>query len=323
MSAAVTSSRGTLGGPPSTPTLPFDVGTLVSVQSRTWPGINKPGGVGRVVAADPNGNTINVKYVLGGVEKCIDVEFVEEHQFVGDDNEAKNGAVSGGGRARRKRQEPAVSVKDQKPQSAKKARVLKDASSNANKKKDDQEKSKVVKKRKVQKETEVKNEKVVKKKKANVGKKANKANSTTTQAKRNYNEKSIASSQHSTIKTAKKKVPSQISMNTVVPSSTKSKELASKLKSATTTATSDKTNRWKIRSPANVLKHVYNDIKNQATSFVGEMVGKKSSAAPSSPDSTVSLEIQLDNRLVERFFSFILSLIFITKLRYVILGKFI
>jgi hypothetical protein len=47
----------------------------VEVESRTWPGINKPGGHGRVVKVNDDG-TVNVKYVLGGSEKGIDVKYV-------------------------------------------------------------------------------------------------------------------------------------------------------------------------------------------------------------------------------------------------------
>ena len=61
-------------------------GSLVVVQSRTWPGINKLGGVGRVIkvhntAAGNNetNNAINkydVAYVLGGRESNVDASFV-------------------------------------------------------------------------------------------------------------------------------------------------------------------------------------------------------------------------------------------------------
>ena len=52
----------------------FDVNDLVVVEPRTWPGINKPGGVGRVVAVDAKRKTCDVKYVLGGTEKDVAVE---------------------------------------------------------------------------------------------------------------------------------------------------------------------------------------------------------------------------------------------------------
>ena len=49
----------------------FAVGDLVDVQSRTWPGINKPGGAGRVLKIDTDNGMLDVKYTLGGSEKAI------------------------------------------------------------------------------------------------------------------------------------------------------------------------------------------------------------------------------------------------------------
>lgn len=57
-------------------------GTIVFVQARTWPGINKPGGVARVTkvhaAVDNGGNSIkyDVKYILGGKEPRVDESFI-------------------------------------------------------------------------------------------------------------------------------------------------------------------------------------------------------------------------------------------------------
>lgn len=42
--------------------------------SRTWPGINKPGGIGRITNVWPWG--VDVKYVLGGLEKGVGFEWV-------------------------------------------------------------------------------------------------------------------------------------------------------------------------------------------------------------------------------------------------------
>ncbi len=60
------------------------VGSIVFVQARTWPGINKPGGVARVTKVNPssvNGNStkFDVAYVLGGKEKGVDESFVSFH----------------------------------------------------------------------------------------------------------------------------------------------------------------------------------------------------------------------------------------------------
>lgn len=53
----------------------FHVGDMVVIQSRTWPGINKPGGVGKVV--NVNKNTMDVKYTLGGSEKNIEIVYAK------------------------------------------------------------------------------------------------------------------------------------------------------------------------------------------------------------------------------------------------------
>lgn len=62
----------------------FSEGDLVEVQSRTWPGINKPGGSGRIVRVhqetDESGQQVavyDVRYVLGGLERRIEREYVE------------------------------------------------------------------------------------------------------------------------------------------------------------------------------------------------------------------------------------------------------
>ena len=58
----------------------FFVGDVVEVQARTWPGINKPGGVGKVVKYNSDG-TYDVNYVLGGSEKKVDPRFIKEDAF--------------------------------------------------------------------------------------------------------------------------------------------------------------------------------------------------------------------------------------------------
>lgn len=47
------------------------VGSIVRVQSRTWPGINKPGGVARVTNVYADSHAYDVAYVLGGIEKRV------------------------------------------------------------------------------------------------------------------------------------------------------------------------------------------------------------------------------------------------------------
>lgn len=50
----------------------FNVGDMVVIESRTWPGINKPGGVAKVIKVDKEDETVDVKYTLGGSEKKVE-----------------------------------------------------------------------------------------------------------------------------------------------------------------------------------------------------------------------------------------------------------
>jgi hypothetical protein len=54
----------------------FAVGETVDVVPRTWVGINKPGGIGRVVKTNDDG-TYNVKYVLGGLDKKVPPHWIK------------------------------------------------------------------------------------------------------------------------------------------------------------------------------------------------------------------------------------------------------
>ena len=78
--------------PDTSPSL-FFPGRIVSVQSRTWPGINKPGGVGRITqiyqrSQDSEVTHVDVKYhINGGREKKVDVCYVQlapDYENVGD-----------------------------------------------------------------------------------------------------------------------------------------------------------------------------------------------------------------------------------------------
>ena len=51
------------------------VGDTVIVDSRTWPGVNKPGGAGRVTSFNID-STFNIKYMLGGSERKVDADYV-------------------------------------------------------------------------------------------------------------------------------------------------------------------------------------------------------------------------------------------------------
>lgn len=52
----------------------WHVGDIVNVQARTWPGVNKPGGVARI--ANVEDGAYDVTYVLGGRESNVDSVFI-------------------------------------------------------------------------------------------------------------------------------------------------------------------------------------------------------------------------------------------------------
>ncbi|KAJ0402218.1 hypothetical protein ATCC90586_000940 [Pythium insidiosum] len=64
----------------------FKVGDIVHVAARTWPGINKLGGAGKIASVieenhEEDGETVylyNVKYMLGGFEKRIEEEYIQD-----------------------------------------------------------------------------------------------------------------------------------------------------------------------------------------------------------------------------------------------------
>jgi hypothetical protein len=67
-------------------------GKLVNVISRTWPGINKPGGIGKITKVYHDEATqlvegVDVKYIVhGGTDKGIPIEFIEAHEDDGNRN---------------------------------------------------------------------------------------------------------------------------------------------------------------------------------------------------------------------------------------------
>ncbi|KAL3936692.1 MAG: hypothetical protein SGARI_002446, partial [Bacillariaceae sp.] len=65
----------------STSSNTFPVGTIVTVERRTWAGINKPGGVGRITKVNEDG-TFNVAYVLGGKEANVDETFITKEDEI-------------------------------------------------------------------------------------------------------------------------------------------------------------------------------------------------------------------------------------------------
>jgi len=59
--------------------LSYKVGDKVIIDPRTWPGINKLGGVGKITFINAQANSINVRYVLGGTEKDVSFSFVRKY----------------------------------------------------------------------------------------------------------------------------------------------------------------------------------------------------------------------------------------------------
>ena len=57
------------------------VGAIVQVASRTWPGINKPGGMARITRINREQETCNVSYVLGGSEKGVSYKYITDPKF--------------------------------------------------------------------------------------------------------------------------------------------------------------------------------------------------------------------------------------------------
>ena len=65
------------------PTCPYMPGDIVLVEHRTWPGTNKPGGVGRLLRVDETTATATVSYVIGRkrTEDLVPFEFMEEYKL--------------------------------------------------------------------------------------------------------------------------------------------------------------------------------------------------------------------------------------------------
>lgn len=70
--------------PPSVDPADITLNQQVHIESRTWAGINKPGGHAKItkIHYDEAGtvpNMVDVKYVLGGTEKDIELTYVKKH----------------------------------------------------------------------------------------------------------------------------------------------------------------------------------------------------------------------------------------------------
>jgi hypothetical protein len=68
----------------------ISIGDTVMVDSRTWPGVNKPGGAGRVTSINMN-STFNIKYMLGGSERGVEPDYVHLRNLTANAGERKRG----------------------------------------------------------------------------------------------------------------------------------------------------------------------------------------------------------------------------------------
>lgn len=86
----------------------FAEGTIVQVQARTWPGINKPGGIGRITQlhiSDDKVTDVDVHYiVVGGRERRVPIQYVKlapEYVSSPSDVAASFSGAAPGGRSQR------------------------------------------------------------------------------------------------------------------------------------------------------------------------------------------------------------------------------
>ncbi|KAF4324326.1 hypothetical protein BBO99_00001912 [Phytophthora kernoviae] len=106
------------------------VGTTVTVAKRTWSGINKLGGVGRIQKVNdkalPDGKkrfTYNVRFVLGGSEKNVERKYISVVDLDAEEAEKteENSVISVGGRAKAG---PDLETKDDTEQSTLNVRLV-------------------------------------------------------------------------------------------------------------------------------------------------------------------------------------------------------
>ena len=115
----------------------FSLNEQVNVESRTWPGINKPGGVGKIVKIHSEGTTtvaVDVKYILGGTEKDVELQYVKKHEELDRGGRSRSrrtvmnlgegGEEEGGGTTKPKRVAAVpASAKKTKPKGTSKAKA--------------------------------------------------------------------------------------------------------------------------------------------------------------------------------------------------------
>mmetsp|Transcript_11440 Transcript_11440/g.21405 ORF Transcript_11440/g.21405 Transcript_11440/m.21405 type:complete len:327 (-) Transcript_11440:51-1031(-) len=251
------------------------VGALVNVASRTWPGINKPGGVGKVlgIKIEDDVTLVDVEYVLGGKEKSVEIEFVKEHKF----DEENHGRPA---RSRRSKvTEDELGRKTKKVSSDTKNKmntVLETLNTNSC------DTKATVNKRKMPSTS-----KGLTSKRSNKSKASGKSqNNSTPISSESENVPMMAAND------VKKRVNEKIENQTKNDVENVSPTPGLKSSSLSETTPSRLTG---------FLKHVYSDMSKKAASFVENVIGKNVSQ-PSSPESTSSgLEIQADTEREMKF----------------------
>eukprot|EP00554_Chaetoceros_debilis_P008106 CAMPEP_0194080182 /NCGR_PEP_ID=MMETSP0149-20130528/6243_1 /TAXON_ID=122233 /ORGANISM="Chaetoceros debilis, Strain MM31A-1" /LENGTH=367 /DNA_ID=CAMNT_0038761835 /DNA_START=206 /DNA_END=1306 /DNA_ORIENTATION=- len=312
-------------------------GILVNVVARTWPGINKPGGVGRIIDITYKEDImcVDVKYMLGGIDKCIELEYVKDHSLDDQDNVKR-------GRSSRSKRLPGVSNalvdgdhiqpqpkltkeedadseapsrKKTKAKKISKKNALKDATSKANKKvqTSKQEPKKAVAKKSKKRKTPVeesipevsqKKQKMTKNSGGEIKVHESKKDKKVSKKKKGGNAVEKISDLHA--ETSKKEKQKKSRRRKKSISATTSSKISPEA-TADTAITTTNTASSSVAATSNpgFLKDVYHDISDKATTFVQDIVGGKvkgsksdSESEPSSPGSVSSsptLELTMES----------------------------
>lgn len=289
------------------------IGDLVNVESRTWPGINKPGGVGKVSKINLDGIfSVDVEYILGGNDRAVELEFVREHKF----EEENNGRPS-----RRRRpttnEDTSIAVSKEKKIAKKekkmsnKKNALKDASSKANSKSSGQKRnlvsnvksleSKKTKKSKTVRESRGTSsiKKVIKKKSQPGTKKENKEHKKVTPF-------TTSKKQDKKLAVVGKPKQSRDDKKVKVLQEPSRFETAHTAKGLSPSADSDSSSPPRMNG---ILKTVYTDMTKKAATFVQNVIGRKDDSQPSSPESTASsLDLKVEDERTAQFKAFFSSI---------------
>lgn len=266
------------------------VGALVNVASRTWPGINQPGGIGKIsgITIEDGAIFVDVEYVLGGKEKAVEIEFVQEHKF----DEENHGRPARSRRTRVTEEstipgKKKVDIKKQKKSPVQKS-ALQDVSSSTNRT-EPKEKGKKHKLSGTSKPLQSK------KSRSSVARSGDKDDSDATCMKT----KDIP------------RVDKSESMDCLVRNvKTQQNNIAEKSSPVSFVKSSSSSHSEVTPSRfSGFLKNVYSDMSKKAANFVETVIGKNASR-PSSPESTVSdLEVQIDAERESQFNSIFFNVV--------------